>query len=140
MQALKQYPGTLLFVSHDHQFVQELATDVLELTPKGLFYFPGDYEQFLASKKSSASGPSQMQDSIVPESHVQSAGAKEKKKQLNALERQIQKQEHEIKKKCEKLEKASFGFDKYNALLVDIKSLQAELDGYMYEWEQLSNF
>ena len=48
--ALEHYPGTLLFVSHDRQFVSSLATRIIELTPTGVIDFGGDYEQYLGSQ------------------------------------------------------------------------------------------
>jgi ABC-type Mn2+/Zn2+ transport system ATPase subunit len=46
--ALKEYPGTVIFVSHDRWFVSELATRVIELTPRGPNDFPGSYPDYLA--------------------------------------------------------------------------------------------
>jgi ATPase subunit of ABC transporter with duplicated ATPase domains len=46
--ALKDYDGTLLFVSHDRWFVSELATRILELSPEGIQDFAGTYEDYLA--------------------------------------------------------------------------------------------
>lgn len=49
--ALEKYKGTLIFVSHDRQFVSSLATHVLELDGKGGYdYYIGNYEDYLASK------------------------------------------------------------------------------------------
>jgi len=48
--ALDYYPGTLIFVSHDRQFVSSLATRILELTPQGITDFGGDYERYLSSQ------------------------------------------------------------------------------------------
>jgi ATPase subunit of ABC transporter with duplicated ATPase domains len=48
--ALEHYPGTLLFVSHDRQFVSSLATRIIELRPGGIVDFGGDYEHYLASQ------------------------------------------------------------------------------------------
>ncbi|AXE34320.1 ABC-F family ATPase [Chromobacterium phragmitis] len=49
--ALEKYKGTLIFVSHDRQFVSSLATHVLELDGKGGYdYYAGNYEDYLASK------------------------------------------------------------------------------------------
>jgi ATPase subunit of ABC transporter with duplicated ATPase domains len=45
--ALENYPGTLIFVSHDREFVSSLATRILELTPKGVVNFGGTYEDYL---------------------------------------------------------------------------------------------
>ncbi|BAU49122.1 ABC transporter ATP-binding protein [Sulfurifustis variabilis] len=48
--ALENYPGTLIFVSHDREFVSSLATRILELTPKGIVNFNGSYDDYLRSQ------------------------------------------------------------------------------------------
>ena len=48
--ALENYPGTLIFVSHDREFVSSLATRVIELTPTGIVDFRGTYEDYLSSQ------------------------------------------------------------------------------------------
>lgn len=48
--ALENYPGTLIFVSHDREFVSSLATRIIELTPTGIVDFNGNYEDYLASQ------------------------------------------------------------------------------------------
>lgn len=45
--ALENYPGTLIFVSHDREFVSSLATRILEMKPDGLVNFSGSYEEYL---------------------------------------------------------------------------------------------
>ncbi|MDH5218524.1 MAG: ATP-binding cassette domain-containing protein, partial [Gammaproteobacteria bacterium] len=45
--ALENYPGTLLFVSHDREFVSSLATRIIELSPTGVTNFSGSYEEYL---------------------------------------------------------------------------------------------
>lgn len=45
--ALENYPGTLIFVSHDREFVSSLATRIIELTPHGIVNFSGSYEDYL---------------------------------------------------------------------------------------------
>ena len=48
--ALEDYPGTLIFVSHDREFVSSLATRIIELTPNGIVDFNGNYEDYLNSQ------------------------------------------------------------------------------------------
>lgn len=48
--ALEHYPGTLLFVSHDREFVSSLATRIIELTPQGIVDFNGNYEDYLSNQ------------------------------------------------------------------------------------------
>ncbi|NOQ93785.1 MAG: ABC-F family ATPase, partial [Methylophaga sp.] len=51
--ALENYDGTLIFVSHDREFVSSLATRVIEMTPTGIVDFRGTYEDYLDSQKQS---------------------------------------------------------------------------------------
>ena len=49
--ALEKYRGTLIFVSHDRQFVSSLATQLIELDGHGAHvHFEGDYESYLSSQ------------------------------------------------------------------------------------------
>jgi ABC-type multidrug transport system ATPase subunit len=45
--ALREFPGTVIFVSHNRWFVSELATRIVELTPQGPRDFPGTYSEYL---------------------------------------------------------------------------------------------
>ena len=47
--ALENYPGTLIFVSHDREFVTSLATRIIDMQPSGLVDFKGNYEDYLRS-------------------------------------------------------------------------------------------
>ena len=50
LQALVDYPGTVIVTSHDRHFVGRLSTRVLEMSPKGAQLFNGTYEEFLAAQ------------------------------------------------------------------------------------------
>ncbi|MBN2107325.1 MAG: ABC-F family ATPase [Deltaproteobacteria bacterium] len=48
--ALENYPGTLIFVSHDREFVSSVATRIIELKPDGITDFTGAYDDYLQSQ------------------------------------------------------------------------------------------
>ena len=48
--ALANYPGTLIFISHDREFVSSLATRIIELTPTGVVDFTGSYDEYLRAQ------------------------------------------------------------------------------------------
>ncbi len=48
--ALEKYKGTLIFVSHDREFVSSLATRIIEMTPTGVNDYHGTYEEYLATQ------------------------------------------------------------------------------------------
>ena len=52
--ALTIYPNTVIFVSHDREFISSLATRIIEITPEGVVDFPGtmaEYEEFKSKNK-----------------------------------------------------------------------------------------
>lgn len=49
--SLKDFPGTVLFTSHDHTFTQTIANRVLELRPDGFTDMLGTYDDYLAKKQ-----------------------------------------------------------------------------------------
>ncbi len=49
--ALDHYEGTIIFVSHDREFVSSLATQIIEIKDKALINFSGTYDEYLASQK-----------------------------------------------------------------------------------------
>jgi len=60
--ALEKYPGTLIFVSHDREFVSSLATRIIEMTPRGVENFGGSYEDYLLrQEQQAAQTPGRMQ-------------------------------------------------------------------------------
>ncbi len=48
--ALENYPGTLIFVSHDREFVSSVATRIIEMTPGNIVQYGGGYEEYLTSQ------------------------------------------------------------------------------------------
>ena len=48
--ALEKYKGTLIFVSHDREFVSSLATRIIEIKPEKIVDFGGNYEDYLRSQ------------------------------------------------------------------------------------------
>jgi ATPase subunit of ABC transporter with duplicated ATPase domains len=58
MQALSDFEGTMLFVSHDRQFLRSLSNRVLELTPEGPHLYPGGYAEYVVQSGHEAPGVS----------------------------------------------------------------------------------
>src|SRR5207249_10477687 len=56
LEALEDYGGTLIFVSHDRYFVEKLATKIIEVGGGDALLYPGNYEEFLWSRKNSEEG------------------------------------------------------------------------------------
>ena len=56
INALSEFEGTMLFVSHDRHFLAALSNRVLELTPEGIHQFGGGYTEYVARTGQEAPG------------------------------------------------------------------------------------
>ncbi len=146
--ALIDFNGTLLFVSHDRYFINRVATHVLELSEKGSTLYLGDYDYYVEKKAEvemlqaeEASTSNQAKESS-PVNDYQAQ--KESQKEVRKLMRQIESLETEI----EELESQSQAISEQMLETNDaekLMELQAELDKIshrqeeaMLEWEELS--
>ena len=146
--ALIDFDGTLLFVSHDRYFINRVATHVLELSEKGSTLYLGDYDYYVDKKAEmevsqieEASTNNQVKES-TPVNDYQAQ--KESQKEVRKLMRQIESLEAEI----EELESQSQDISEQMLETNDadkLMELQAELDKIshrqeeaMLEWEELS--
>jgi ATP-binding cassette subfamily F protein 3 len=104
MQALVAYPGTVLFVSHDRNFVSSVGTRVLALSPDGLEDFAGGYEEYLRKHGEdylSLDGARGRRPEAQPVAAPVAAGEsyearKEQRRNLAQLKRTVAKLEAEI--------------------------------------------
>ena len=146
--ALIDFDGTLLFVSHDRYFINRVATHVLELSENGSTLYLGDYDYYVEKKAEvetsqveETSTSNQVNEaSPVNDYRVQ----KESQKEVRKLMRQIENLEAEI----EELESQSQTISEQMLETNDagkLMELQAELDKIshrqeeaMLEWEELS--
>ena len=146
--ALIDFEGTLLFVSHDRYFINRVATHVLELSENGSTLYLGDYDYYVDKK-------AEMEVSQIEETSTSNQAKeaspvndyqaqKESQKEVRKLMRQIESLEAEI----EELESQSQAISEQMLETNDadkLMELQAELDKIshrqeeaMLEWEELS--
>ena len=146
--ALIDFDGTLLFVSHDRYFINRVATHVLELSENGSTLYLGDYDYYVEKKaevKMSQTEETSTSNQAKEASPVNDYQAqKESQKEVRKLMRQIESLEAEI----EELESQSQAISEQMLETNDadkLMELQAELDKISYrqeeamlEWEELS--
>ena len=66
LEALEDFGGTLIFVSHDRYFVDKLATKVISIGAGDALLYPGNYEEFLWSQKNKGSAGTQPATAATP--------------------------------------------------------------------------
>ncbi|MQP97271.1 ATP-binding cassette domain-containing protein [Streptococcus mitis] len=146
--ALIDFDGTLLFVSHDRYFINRVATHVLELSENGSTLYLGDYDYYVEKKAevemTQAEEASTSNQAKEPSPVNDYQAQKESQKEVRKLMRQIESLEAEI----EELESQSQAIFEQMLETNDaekLMELQAELDKIihrqeeaMLEWEELS--
>lgn len=145
LTALKAYQGTILFVSHDQDFVNKLATDIIELSLDGAREYNGNYELYLYQKQQE-SQRLQKEQNAQPEQKNKHAQKHEIKQQkivsqadVKALERKIQKLEHDISRTEQSFADLVFGTPSFEQAQKKLNELKKELGVAMAEWESVQN-
>lgn len=149
--ALIDYPGTILFVSHDRYFINRIATKVIELSKDGNEEFLGDYDYYLEKKQEQA--------------EIQALEQQDQAKTLDAavektnykIDKEAKKAERQRKRRIEEIEAAmellETKINEYNDLLCDpnvfqdhekvmevqtkLDHAQESLDQLLEEWAEL---
>ncbi|MFH0898585.1 MAG: ABC-F family ATP-binding cassette domain-containing protein [bacterium] len=151
LKALQQFPETILFVSHDRNFLNGLATKIFDLTANGVVTYEGNYDSYLYQKKHKEEVHALAKTApLVSKEKSGDSGAKqsgkqktenklsyEENKRLRSLERKIEKLEAEIlelNKNFEILEYGTQAFIDNTNRLQDVQQLIK--DAYQ-EWETL---
>ncbi len=151
--ALIDYPGTLLFVSHDRYFINRVTTTVVELSTEGAQEYLGDYDYYVEKKNEMIERAElEQQESDVP---VQKVVAQEKlnyleEKERKKLERQRTRKIEELEQSIVELEEEIAtledqlclpeiyaDYEKASEITMKKQTLQEQLETCMAEWEEL---
>lgn len=158
-EALQQYKGTILLVSHDIDFVRAVATSILEITRDGLNKYPGGYDYYCEKKLEKEVGVGERKEkdsddhSPTPTTRSNSLTSKELRQQRAAERAKIAPRVKELKKRVETAEKK---IDELQAALDaaseelfnpkpttdfaaknrEVRTLQFEIDRYTADWEE----
>ena len=147
--ALIDFDGTLLFVSHDRYFINRVATQVLELSEEGSTLYLGDYDYYL-EKKAELEALAAAQAEAVPVSSTEEVTSndyhlqKQNQKELRKITRRIEQLEAEMEELDQKIQAITETMHSTNDA-ADLVQLQSDLDqltvqqeAVMEEWAELS--
>lgn len=115
--ALIDYPGTLLFVSHDRYFINRIATKVIELSGDGSFEYLGDYNYYVEKKQELE----ELELLKANNSKTQTEEATISKQSTSQIDKEVKKRERQIRRAIEEIEKKMAVLDE------QIKSVEEEL-------------
>ncbi len=154
--ALIDFPGTILFVSHDRYFINRIATKVYELSTHSLTEYLGDYDYFVTKKeeqlelerleKEEQKTVSQKNNSSTPEGRLNYQQDKELKKLERQKQRRIEEIEMSISQVEEKIEENEAllcdpsiyqDHEQVQKINTENEQLNFDLEKLMTEWEEL---
>ncbi len=150
--ALIDYPGTILFVSHDRYFINRLATKVIELSKESTTEFLGDYDYYIEKqlellelKKLKNEGQKLVEDkpNTARQSYQLDKEAKklerQRKRRIEEIESTIEQYENELQQKEELLCDPNIYQDheKVTEINAEIEKLKTDIDELMSEWAEI---
>ena len=164
LDALKDFGGTVIFVSHDRGFIESLATRVLELTPCHSREFPGSYQYYMeqlekeslaASGNLAENGNSAVKgkssEKAVPEKISDGAESWEAQKKLKAERRKLEREEERLMNEISALEEKKSQLEeelskpevysdaaKSRKIQMEIDETDAKITETTAEWEKIS--
>lgn len=150
-QALQDFEGTLIFVSHDRYFINQLANKVFDMQPDGGTVYAGNYQYYLDKTEEKAAiaakNEAQQAAQISTEENTNSyENQKAQRRELRQLERQIENCEAEIEKFEQQIETINhkltqpevFNDPEKAAQLAEEKdTIEHQLEQVMETWEEL---
>jgi ATP-binding cassette subfamily F protein 3 len=150
LAALQGYTGTLVFVSHDRYFIDQLATRVFEIADQRVNVYPGNYEDYLWRKGAITAPAAEPEAEVAeaPRAPVDAGDARPKR--LNPIRlRQLKERRESMEEEIARLEAEIAG---YESALADYRSAEesirvgelltrrrADLERLLAEWEEVSS-
>ena len=145
--ALKNYEGTVVFVSHDRYFIDELAKKVFEIGDGAVKVYPGNYEEYLRAK-TRAPEPVAVAAAVVVEKAVVEERAQNTKRSNPMKMKQLEKRLKEVEAEVAKREATLAGLEAELSNYVSAEESQrvssaseaerAAIEKLMLEWESIS--
>ena len=148
---LKEYEGTLIFVSHDRYFVNKIANKILEFKPGKVTFFDGTYEEFQEYKekndeqeesiKENKNEIKTKEEKNNKNQYLINKEINKKKNKLLKIEKEIEEYEKEIKQIEQEMGKEENATDyiKLNELQEEIQKLNEKIEEKMIEWEEIND-
>ena len=138
LQALQKFEGTIIFVSHDQDFVNRLSSKIIELNSHGAFLYLGNYDSYLNIKEFSQVAAQPTTSKVIADIPIKYSDAgNELHKKCKALEKRVTKLEASLQATVKALELAEYGTMRFNTLEQEYKTLQVQINQQTQIWEDL---
>lgn len=135
-EALQEYEGTVLVVSHDRYFLNKIVNKIVELTPQGMLLFDGDYSGFKEYKQQEDINIAPLERSPKPSSQdqLESRNLAREKKRMKQLEQEIEELEATLQALEEELSQADTNYELAMKLHEECEKVKQRRDSALEEW------
>ena len=139
-EAVEEYEGNLLFVSHDRYFIERFATRIWMLEDGRITDFKGTYGEYQAAKakKLQAAAPAPAKEEPKKDKPKRPGGTKNLEKEVAAAERAVGKAEEQMDELEQQIQEASADYLKLQELYEQREALEEEILKLYGTWEALS--
>ena len=145
-EAVEEYEGNLLFVSHDRYFIDRFATRIWMLEDGHITDFKGTYREFLAAKErqkmladqAAARAAKDKAPAPKKEKPKRSGGTKNLEKEVNAVEREVARAEEQMEELDRQIQEAASDYVKLQELYEAKQKLEDETAELYSKWEDLA--
>ncbi len=141
-EAVEEYGGNLLFVSHDRYFIERFATRIWMLEDGHITDFRGTYEEYRAARDRARLATAPVGQAAAPEPKKEKprrpGGTKNLEKEVAAAERAVGKAEEQMDELEQQIQAASSDYLKLQELCEQREALEEEILKLYGRWEELS--
>ena len=154
--AINEFPGTVLFVSHDRYFINQVATDILDVRKDGIKHYEGDYDDYLATV-AKAAAPNPVSPAQFSPAASQGKQSYQQSKDQQRARRKLQRKVDDLEKQMAQLEgqqtaieaemskpEVATDIGKLTDLQKELDQLKAQSEEVELDWaaaaEELENF
>lgn len=135
-EMLSDYQGTLIVISHDREFLNNVVGSTIVMDGKSIIQYAGGYNDYLDAKQQKISKKT---NKVKPKNKEIKLNYKQQQV-LQNLPKTIEKLEKKIQQLIKETMRENFyQQDNYSEKLMNLKSLNNELEGLYYEWGELEN-
>lgn len=142
--AVKNFDGTVILVSHDRYFLNKVADKIIELTPNGTFCYNGNYDEYINEKNAIIQDEKKLVVTAVSsaENYEQNkrrqANIRNLNKKIETAEKNIDEKEREIDEIKTHIVDAGADYDKVKELFQKQEIFEKELDSLYELWNTLT--
>lgn len=151
--AINEFTGTVLFISHDRYFINQVATDILDMSADGINHYEGNYDNFLTATETQPQKKDGGPTKSISSAKMAYKQSKESQRAQRKLQRRVDQLEDRLGKLEEKISliqkemsdpEIATDIGKLSDLQIELDKYQAEAENVELEWtsaaEELENF